>query len=346
MRRSVRILRCVTDTQRDIPPADMRALARERSQARRERRYEDADRIRAEIEARGWSVVDRGAEARLVRAYALDVVDPDGVTRYGWSGAVPDAAAVVGAAADVTVVLRARPDAEATDSLVARLTDGGTYPRHVVVVAGEGMPDPTLPGPDVLRLRGDVGPGTLLAVAVRVADGPIVVAERWPADAGPGDIDALAARLEDEGVAVAGLVGLRSGDLRRFASGGVAGEAVEAVGWAGLTFRARDARRRLPVDEGFSDAELLAAWWSLILRDPPEGEGDTSDDPGDDAPTPRRAVSIRTTELEPDDEPLRDDRATRRDRYRLIDAFAGRDDLLVRDRSARDDVPARDDPSA
>src|SRR5690606_26956936 len=79
----------VTDD-RDIPPAELRALARERSKARREHRFADADRIRAEIEAQGWNVVDRGAEARLVRAHPLDVVDPDGVTRYGWSGAVPE----------------------------------------------------------------------------------------------------------------------------------------------------------------------------------------------------------------------------------------------------------------
>lgn len=312
--------------ERDIPPADLRALARERSKARREHRYADADRIRAEIEAQGWSVVDRGAEARLVRAHPLDVVDPDGVTRYGWSGAVPETAP--GHAPDVAVVvLRAQPKAEATDSLVARLTGGGTTPRSVLVVAGEGQPDPTLGGVDVVRLRGEVGPGTLLAVALRrVADGAIVIGERWPADATPADVDALVARLDDPDVAVTGLVGQRSGDLRRFALGGDAGASVEAVGWAGLAFRGHDGRARGSVDEGFADPELLAAWWSLTLRDDERAE------------RPRRAVALRSGGTEDGGAASdgraaspRDDRATRRDRYRLIDAFAGRDDLIVRD---------------
>lgn len=318
----------VTDD-RDIPPADLRALARERSKARREHRFGDADRIRAEIEAHGWRVVDRGADARLVRAHPLDVVDPDGVTRYGWSGAVPEASSddVV----PVTVVLRALPKAHATDSLVARLTGGGTAPRHVLVVAGDDHPDPTLPGSQAIRLRGGVGPGTLLAVALRrVGDGVIVVGERWPADATPSEIDGLVARLEDPEVAVSGLGGARSGDLRRFTPGGTADTPVGAVGWSGLTFRASDGRARAPVDEGFSDPELLAAWWSLVLRDAPGGTDEVADG-GDAQPGPRRAVAIRTVESIADDAPPRDDRATRRDRYRLIDRFAGREDLLVRD---------------
>lgn len=309
---------------REIPPAELRALARARSQARREHRFEEADRIRAEIEAQGWKVVDRGAEARLVRAHPLDLEDPDGVTRYGWSGAVPEAAGAVPEAAvpaPVTVVIRALPKAEATDSLVARLTGGGTRPRHILAVAGHDRPDPSLPGTEVIRLRGDVGPGTLLAVALRrVGTGVVIVGERWPADATPDDLDGLAARLDDPEVAVAGLEGLRSDDLRRFRPGSDAGSTVEAVGWAGLAFRAVDGRARGAVDEGFSDPELLAAWWSLVLRDDPE------------AAAPRRAVAIRPSQAVPDESP-RDDRATRRDRYRLIDSFAGRDDLLVGDAS-------------
>lgn len=316
----------VTDD-RDIPPADLRALARERSKARREHRFGDADRIRAEIEAQGWKVVDRGADARLVRAHPLDVVDADGVTRHGWSGAVPEGGA--NDAADVTVILRALPKAEATDSLVARLTGGGTTPRAVLVVAGDEHPDPTIEGTDVVRLRGEVGPGTLLAVAVRrVRHGVIVVGERWPADATPGDIDGIVARLDDQGVAVAGLVGARTDDLRRFTPGGSADAPVEAVAWPGLAFRVDDGRARGPVDEGFSDPDLLAAWWSLVLRDAPAE--DVAPDAGDH-PAPRRAVAIRTVGHVVDEAPLRDDRATRRDRYRLIDRFAGREDLLVRD---------------
>jgi hypothetical protein len=76
------------------------------------------------------------------------------------------------------------------------------------------------------------------------------------------------------------------------------------------------------VDEGFSDPELLAAWWSLALRDAPE------DPSSEQVRPPRRAVALRPSAAVAEDLPP-DDRATRRDRYRLIDRFAGRDDLLV-----------------
>lgn len=277
--------------------------------------------MRAEIEAQGWTVVDRGTEARLVRAHPPDVIDPDVVTRYGWSGAVPERAAhepgTARESTPLTVILRALPMAEATDSLITRFTGGGTYQRHFLVVAGEGQPDPTLTDIEVIRLRGEVGPGTLLAVALRrVAEGVVVVGDRWPGDPAPGDIDVLAERLDDE-TAVAGLVGLGSQDLRRFTSAGAAHEPAAAVDWAGLTFRAVDGRARGPVDEGFSDPRLLAAWWSLALRD---GE------------PPRCAMPIWSADPSIDDPPpTPDDRATRRDRYRLIGRFAGRDDLLVRE---------------
>lgn len=310
--------------EREIPPPELRALARERSQARRERRFEDADRIRAAIETQGWNVVDRGSEARLVRAHPLEVIDADGGTRYGWSGAVPEASD--GDPDAVTIALRALPKAEATDSLIARLTGGHPTTRQMLAVVGDGHPDPTLPGVEVIRLRGEVGPGTLLAVALqRVAEGVVVVGERWPADASPADVDRAATVLADPVVAVVGLTGVRSTDLRRFEPGGPADTPTEAVGWAGLAFRARDGRARGPVDERFADPELLAAWWSLVLRD--EGEGVAA----------RAAVATRATPSETSqDGTLRDDRATRRDRYRIIDRFHDRGDLLTgRDPSAR-----------
>jgi hypothetical protein len=252
-----------------------------------------------------------------VRAHPVDVLDQDGATRYGWSGAVPEATDSTGDT--VTICLRAQPKAEATDSLIARLTGGALSGRHLLVVAGETDPDPTLEGADVVRLRGDVGPGTLLAVALRrVGEGVIVVGERWPADASAAEVDALAARLGDASVSVTGLTGARSQDLRRFEPGGAADEPTEAVGWAGLAFRARDGRACGPVEEGFSDVELLAAWWSLVLRD----------ETGEVAP--RSAVAIRSTPQAPmDDGPTGDDRATKRDRYRIIDRFHGRAELLT-----------------
>ena len=47
-------------------PAEVGALAEERQRARAERRFEDADRLRAEIEAAGWEVRDSGDGFQLV----------------------------------------------------------------------------------------------------------------------------------------------------------------------------------------------------------------------------------------------------------------------------------------
>jgi hypothetical protein len=253
-----------------------------------------------------------------VRAHPPDVIDAAGRTRHGWSGAVPEAPGAD--ARGLMLAMRALPTVEATDTLIARLTGGGTSDRHVLVVVGEAGPDPAVGGAEVVRMRGEVGPGTLLAVALRrAADGVVVIGDRWPANAAAAEADALVARLADPSVAVAGLTGARSDDLRRFSPGGEPDEPVEVVGWAGLAFRARDGRARGPVDEAFSDPELLAAWWSLVLRD--EGAGGT----------PRSAVAIRAapSTTPATDEAVRDDRATRRDRYRIIDRFHGRRDLVT-----------------
>jgi cysteinyl-tRNA synthetase len=48
------------------PPAEVVALAEERLRARAERRFEDADRLRAEIEAAGWEVRDSDDGFQLV----------------------------------------------------------------------------------------------------------------------------------------------------------------------------------------------------------------------------------------------------------------------------------------
>lgn len=297
-------------------------MARERSKARRERRFADADDLRAHIEAAGWAIVDRGTETRLVRAHPLDVVDADGSTRYGWSGAVPLAEG--GAPTDVTLVVTARPEITATTALVARLADAAGPAGHpILVVAGDGRPvdgldasfavDPASPPVRVVRVRGSVGPAALVAVARRaIADGVMVLADVWPADAGADDIRALVQTLGEPGVAVAGFDGRASTDLRRFEEA-APGVPVEAVGWSGLACRVADARIVDELDERFTDPGMFAAWWSLCLRDAGSVEGH------------RSAVATRPV----GGSVLREDQATRRDRYRLIDRFGGRTDLLV-----------------
>jgi cysteinyl-tRNA synthetase len=47
-------------------PRELEALAEKRAEARAARRYADADRLRAEIEAAGWEVRDVGEGFQLV----------------------------------------------------------------------------------------------------------------------------------------------------------------------------------------------------------------------------------------------------------------------------------------
>src|SRR5215218_1729860 len=69
-------------------PDDVLTLAHERARARGERDWTEADRLRAEIEAAGWKIVDRGTDFALEPAHA-PTVDVGGAVRYGSSEAVP-----------------------------------------------------------------------------------------------------------------------------------------------------------------------------------------------------------------------------------------------------------------
>ncbi len=309
-------------TGEELPPPELRALARERSEARRAHDWAEADRLRGIIEAAGWKVIDKGAEGRVVRAHPEDLVEDDGATRYGWTGSVP---AIEGerSAGAITIVARATPDPDDTVRLLSRLTDApaGTQ-RLLVADAAAVLPSDVneLDGHgevEVIRIVAAATAGVTLAIALRRArGGVVVVGESWPAEATAGRIPALTAVLDDPTVAVAGWWGVTSPDLRHLvpiAPG--AGDPV-AVAWTGLAFRTTDGLARGPVDEAFGDPEMLATWWSLVLRDE-----------GPEAP-PRRAISLldatngRTM-------PERLDRVSRRDRYRIIDRFGQRYDLLT-----------------
>ena len=69
-------------------PDEVLSAAHARSAARAARDWPEADRLRAEIEAAGWKVVDRGTDFALEPA-APPTVEEAGVVRYGSSAAVP-----------------------------------------------------------------------------------------------------------------------------------------------------------------------------------------------------------------------------------------------------------------
>jgi glycosyl transferase family 2 len=308
-------------------PEDVLTAAHERMAARAARDWAAADRLRAEIEAAGWKIVDRGTDFALEPATPL-TVETDGMVRYGSSEAVPSRLdeADAGSATVVVVATDWPADVErCLSALRARLAED----VRVVVVADGPSPDQdgVLPadddagGVEVVRTSERLGAAAAWNIGIRRATGRVVVILD-PSVEPTGDIvRPLVAALDDPTVGVAGGFGIVSSDLRRFEDA-PPGDVTAIEGYA-LAFRRADAAARGPLDERFRFYRNLDIWWSLVLRD--EGEGSA----------PRRAVAVaipaerhehRGWTALPDAER---DRLSKRNFYRIIDRFGPRRDLAT-----------------
>ena len=69
-------------------PDEVLSAAHARAEARSRRDWAEADRLRAEIEAAGWKIVDRGTDFALTPAAPADLPEGDRI-RYGSSIGVP-----------------------------------------------------------------------------------------------------------------------------------------------------------------------------------------------------------------------------------------------------------------
>jgi hypothetical protein len=328
-------------TDRDVPPA-VEEAARRRAEARTERDWSTADRLREEIEAAGWRVVDSGRRYRLERASPPDV-EVGGEIRYGRSDAVPSRldAPATGLA---TVVLIAAQDGSENRRSIAGLLAGAPAGVDVVVVA-DGVADDAIDGLapgdpaevgdasspattpiEVIRTSAQLGQGAALNIGLRRSQAPIVVVLD-PSITPTGDvISPLIDALADPMVAIAGPFGLASTDLRGFDEVVTSTLAVEAAAVQGylMAFRRSDAAARGPIDEAFRFYRNLDIWWSLVLRD--EGEGRP----------PRRALVVPGLPIERGEpaawreaKPADRDRLSKRNFYRLLDRFRTRSDLAV-----------------
>jgi len=346
-------------------PAEVQALARARSQARAAKDWQEADRLRAEIESAGWKVIDRGVRFELSRAHPPDVSDGDR-TRYGHSGAVPsrlgepprgvatvvlvatdwpdDLAraidAILGTAPTGTSIVVAAddPSAEQASALEQRSAGSGGDPIGEAEAIRDAKADADLdmataaradedasPGSDqgppleVVWTSGRLGQAAALNCAIRRASAGIVVILDSSVEATGDVLMPLVRALDDKAVAVAGAVGLTTGDLRHFDEA-PPGD-VDAVEASCMAFRRAEYGERGPLDEHFRHDRNLDVWWSLVLRDE-----------GPDA-APRRAVAL---DLPLRRHPRRDrhgvsegerERLSRRNLYRIIDRFGKRQDL-------------------
>jgi hypothetical protein len=328
-------------TRAPAPPDSVLQAAERRSEARASRDWATADELRAEIEAAGWRVTDAGTEFRLEPAHPADE-EVGGEIRYGRSDAVPS---VLGDAPSMvaTIVLAI----DAGDPAAARSVEAAV--RHLpgdsgLVVVGDGIDDaaaaavrdalegaaggpPTRTSAELVRTSAPLGRAAALNAGIRRASGATVIV----LDAcmqSTGDIVApLIEALGDPTVAIVGPYGLTTGDLRRFEelqqSGSATRESATIQGYC-MAFRRSDYVARGPLDEGFRFYRNLDIWWSLVLRD----EGDDR--------SPRRALTVMNLPVDraapwawtstPDAER---ERLSKRNFYRILDRFRGRDDLAV-----------------
>jgi cysteinyl-tRNA synthetase len=311
--------------QRQRIPDEVLDAAHARARAREARDWPEADRLRAEIEAAGWRIVDRGTDFALSPAEP-PTVEEAGTVRYGSSAAVPSR--LQEPASGVATVVLVATDWPAD---LARALDGlaATSPAGVGVVVVADGPSPEQagalddvarrPAVEVVRTSERLGQGAALNVGLRRSVGPVVVVLDTSVEPTGDLVTPLARALDEASVAVAGGWGIVSDDLRRFRDA-PPGDVTAVEGYA-LAFRRDDGAARGPFDERFRFYRNLDIWWSLVLRD--EGE---------DRP-PRRAVAVElpATRLEhrgwtslPDDER---DRLSKRNFYRIIDRFGSRRDL-------------------
>jgi len=320
-------------TRTRIPDAVLTA-AHARSRARAAHDWAEADRLRAEIEAAGWKVVDRGTDFALSPAEPPDV-EQGGRVRYGSSRNVPSRMDEPPSGL-VTVVLIATDHPDDLDRTLRGLHEHAPRDTAVVIVADDPSDEQAAALDRIKATRGDtglplevvwtserLGHGAATNIGIRRATAPVVILLDTSIEPAGDLVTPLVRALDDPAVAVVGGWGIVSTDLRRFEDA-PPGD-VDAIEGYCQAFRRDDARDRGPLDERFRFYRNLDIWWSLVLRD--EGEGSR----------PRRAVRLDGlpaerhqhrgwASLSEDDR----NRQSKRNFYRIIDRFGSRYDLLLR----------------
>ena len=315
-------------------PDEVLDAAHARARAREEHDWPEADRLRGEIEAAGWKIVDRGTDFALSPAAPPDLAEGTRV-RYGASSSVPSRLEEppVGTATVVLIATEWPGDVDRALVGVARHAPAGTS----LVIVADAPDEPQADALDVLEGRGSVGNlpvdvvwtsarlghGAATNIGIRRGSAPVVILLD-PSVEPTGDlVTPLVEALEDPTVAVTGGWGIVSGDLRKFEDA-PAGD-VDAIEGYVQAFRRSDAARLGPLDEHFRFYRNLDIWWSLVLRD---GEGDGS--------APRRAVAVEGLPATRHEHrgwsslpEVERDRQSKRNFYRIIDRFGSRYDLLL-----------------
>jgi cysteinyl-tRNA synthetase len=318
-------------------PDEVRHWAQARLDARAAANWAEADRLRAEIEAAGWRIIDRGNHYSLEPAHAPDLVE-EGRVRYGSSSSVPSRLDRTPTAAVTVVLIAGDQPADLARALTALrahapagtqvviVADGPSAEQEAALLAEAGSNPAAEPvgglQPEIIWTSEPLGRAAATNAGLRRAVAPVLVLLDTSVEPTGDLLSPLIRALDDPTVAVAGGWGTVSDDMRRFEDA-PPGD-VDAIDGYALAFRRNDLLERGFLDERFRYYLNLDIWWSLVLRDG-----------GADAP-PRRAVrvadlpailhqhhgetSIRAAER---------DRLSKRNFYRILDRFGARRDLLI-----------------
>ncbi len=307
------------------PPAEISELVKERTEARAKRDWTRADAIKAQIEAAGWVVADRGRRSSA-RPAAPPTVEVNGERRYGSAADVPSALEVPATAA-ATVVTVASEDPARLSRLLAALRAHSAAGTQVVVVANDpsdaqataleaDAPDRfPIAGRELAVLRTSVrlGYAAALDIALRRVEGEIVVLADGSAVPVGDALTPLALALADPDVAVAGGFGLAGDeDGGPFRPNGLARVELEAdepaadvaaLEGAWLAFRREDLAALGLLDEHFVTPSWLDVWLSLRLRVGADGFGEglgAEESPEESSSEVRDGVEGVETETESD----------------------------------------------
>ena len=312
---------------RPFIPQPVLDAAHARAAARAARDWATADRLRGEIEAAGWRVIDAGTDFRLEPLHPPDV-EMGGTVLYGHSAAVPSVLDEP-PTSPATVIVNAGDHAVDLARTVTGIRTHARATVDVVVVADDppeamqALLDGLDPAIDVVRTSERLGAGAAMNIGLRRARGEIVVVADPSIELTGDAITPLVAALEDQAVAIAGPFGLKTTDLRRYAETSEAGPVTAIEGYL-MAFRRSDAVAQGPVDEGFRFYRNLDIWWSLALRDA---------GPAEPAREARVVAGLPLLRHEHRGwtafEPAERERLSKRNFYRVLDRFRDRSDLAV-----------------
>ncbi|MBI2763455.1 MAG: glycosyltransferase [Chloroflexi bacterium] len=316
---------------RPYVPQTVLDAAHARSAARATRQWGEADRLRDEIVAAGWRVIDSGTNFRLEPASPPDAVDGD-LVRYGRSAAVPSRMEEEATARATVLIVATDAPASAGRSISGASAQLGAEDQLLVLLDG---PNPGLESElgilptdvEVIRTATPLGAAAAINIGLRRAVGEVVILLDPELEPVGDFITPLVSALSDADVAVAGARGRRTPDLRAIEDVRDPGDAT-TIARGVLAFRRADGISAAPIDEGLVSGRHVDSWWSLTLR---AGTGVVAGDPV------RRAVVIGGLPVQPIDgfdvpaqEAPDATRQARRNFYRVFKKFRDRPDLLGR----------------